>query len=240
MAGGRRRGNGTRVTRRSLLLLLAGVWLALAFAALLSVRSGVSAHGLSPLAPPSVTVPVTVPVTFTPPDATATPIATGTPTATSAATDTPAPVATQPGSVSGPQPTKVSFAQPTIGASGSGGPISASGGITSSGLLIAALLSCGVTIMGVIIAAIALTKLLRGGYGPFLKNLVLYSKRRMKRQGRRGVESAAEPEYDGWDSYEYDDSREWSARDAGRERRPAHGGVSRGAPHSYGSARERR
>lgn len=260
MVGGRRTGSRTRIACRPLLLLVAGVWLALALAVMLSAHSSsAAAHAMTPLASASSTTSTTTTPTNTPVSATDTPTVssttTATATATASATDTATATDTsgaaggdQGGSASGPQPTKVSFAQPTIGAGGGGGPAGASGGITSSGLLIATLLSCGVTIIGIIIAAVALTKLLRGGYGPFLKALLPFSKRWMK-QKSGDLGAVADRESAEWESYEYDESRRWSARDDGRSHRQENGHASRGrngasvsraAPRSYGSARDRR
>ena len=265
MVGGRRRGNTTRIACRPLLLLVAGVWLALALAALLTLRPGVVAHAQSPSGSP--TIPGCIPsATCTPtptdpatptktPNATDTPTGSGTATTTASATVAATATDTggnQGGSASGPQPTKVSFAQPTIGAGGGGGAVGSSGGITSSGLVISMLLSCGVTIMGIIIAAIALTKLVRGGYGPFLKALLPFSKRWMKGKPAANLTGGAmDTRDDDWQAYEYDDSRQWSAsaRDDGRSRRQEDGHASRGrngapasraAPRSYGSSRNRR
>lgn len=260
MVGGRRRGNTTRIACRPLLMLVAGVWLALALAIVFSAQSSrAAAHAQTLFNPLGSVTPTSteIPTATKTPKATDTPTPSGTATATTTAVATDTPTATDTGagntggSVSGPQPTKVSFAQPTIGASGGGGPVGASGGVTSSGLLIATLLSCGVTIMGIIIAAVALTKLVRGGYGPFLKALLPFSKRRMKRASSGAVAGAARDEDSDWNAYEYDDSREWSARDAdaGRSRRQENGyaspsrndgSVSRAAPRGYGSARDRR
>lgn len=263
MVGGRRRGITARVACRPALLLVAGVWLALALAVLLGARSSnAAAHAQNlPLSTPKTTQPTATPIiTVTigiTPLATDTPTVSGTATATTTAAATDTATATDTtggatggdqGGASGPQPTKVSFAQPTIGAGGGGGPAGSSGGITSSGLLISMLLSCGVTIMGIIIAAIALTKLVRGGYGPFLKAMLPFSKRWMK-QKSGDLGAMTERESDDWGAYDYDDSREWSARDDGRSRRQENGyasrgrdgaSVSRAAPRSYGSARDRR
>jgi hypothetical protein len=73
----------------------------------------------------------------------------------------------------GPQPTKVVFTQPTAGAGG-GGPLGGFSPTTfgSNGLLLATTSSCIVSLLGLIIAAIALSVLLRGGYGPFLRALL--------------------------------------------------------------------
>lgn len=250
MAGGWRRGDRRCVARRSLLLLtVAGVWLAMVCAVLLMAHPGASAHPLRPSGPLTPTdTPAVVP-TDTPPVATDTPVVAPTDTPASVAdtpTDTPLPTdnsgggagANQGGGSTAPQPTKVNFAQPTIGLSATSAQANSTGGVTSSGLLIAALMSCGVMILGVVIAGIALSMLLRGGYGPFLRALLPFSKRRWKKQQQR--ESAADPYDDGG----RDDSREWEARDGrdGRraENRPAGGATTRrrdGAAPARGTSR---
>lgn len=259
MAGGWRRGHRRAGVGRPLLLLIAGVWLALTFAALLGLHSGAAAHALNPVVPnsPLVTSTTSAP-TDTPVAPTDTPVVTATPSATAADTPTDTPIATSTSvgaggtsgvDSSGPQPTKVSFAQPTIGASGGGGVSGSGGGITSSGLLIASLLSCGVTVMGIIIAAVALRKLVAGGYGPFLKALLPFSKRWMNKRQARALGGETELGARDERPYEYDDSREWSARDGGWQRSPRQasptrgrngGPASRAAPRPYGSTRERR
>ncbi|WIG59840.1 MAG: hypothetical protein OJF49_002587 [Ktedonobacterales bacterium] len=118
------------------------------------------------------------PPTRTPPPGTATPSTTTTPTGTAIP-----PTATAPpsgggnnggGGPIGPQPTKVVFTQPTA-AAGANGPLQglASGTFASNGLLLATTSGCIVALLGVIIAAIALMVLLRDGYGPFLRVLLL-------------------------------------------------------------------
>lgn len=61
-----------------------------------------------------------------------------------------------------PTPTAVVFPKDTIA------PI----GPSMVGFVISATLTCGATVIAVIIAAFSLTALLRGGYGPFLRTLV--------------------------------------------------------------------
>lgn len=264
MPGGWRGGHRGHVAPRALLaLVMAPVWLALAIAVLLIAHPNASAHALRSALPLSPTnTPAAVP-TDTPPVATATPAAapTDTPAGVSdTPTDTPLPTdnsggdtgANQSGGSSAPQPTKVNFAQPTVGLSANSAQANTTGGVTSSGLLIAALMSCGVMILGVIIAGIALSMLLRGGYGPFLRALLPFSKRRWKK--RRQRENAGNGRDDGSrEPYGYDDSREWDAhdgRDARRaDNRPAGGATTRrrdggvptrGTPRSPHSARGRR
>jgi hypothetical protein len=237
MAGGWRRGDRGHAARRALLLsTVAGVWLAMACAVLLMTHPGAAAHALLPYGPLTPTDTPAVVATDTPPVATDTPIVAPTDTPASVddtPTDTPLPTdnsggnagANQGGGSTAPQPTKVNFAQPTVGLSANSAQANSTGGVTSSGLLIAALMSCGVMILGVVIAGIALSMLLRGGYGPFLRALLPFSKRRwQKRQQREGAA-------DRYDDGGRDDSREWEARDGrdGRraENRPAGGSTTR-------------
>jgi hypothetical protein len=139
----------------------------------------------------------------------------------------------------GAQPTKVVFSQPT-GGSSDGGPLQglSPGAFGSNGLLIAMTMSCLVGVLGLGVAAVAITVLVRGGYGPFLKALL-----RGKRAGQplgKGIRkgksaSGSAGDDDGWGdsrddwggSQEYGafaDSYEQPARSA---RAPA--GVPRGA-----------
>ncbi|HEU5440274.1 MAG TPA: hypothetical protein VFU88_13370 [Ktedonobacterales bacterium] len=172
------------------LLVVAGVWLAL-LGAVLGGASHASATARSPMRalPPSPSIAPSLPPlgTATPtntpgPPPTKTPAASPSPSGSPTATTQP--TATTPpdnggggggggGGDVGPQPTKVVFSQPTAGA-GSGSPL---GGLSpttfgSNGLLLATTSSCIVSLLGLIIAAIALTVLLRGGYGPFLRALL--------------------------------------------------------------------
>jgi hypothetical protein len=147
--------------------------------------------------PPTVTATPTATRTSRKPTPTPTPttgtIATKTPTAT------PVPAnnggggggaGTGGGSPSGPQPTKVVLSQPTIGASDSG-PLGGLGAATNgaNGVWIASLFGCITAILGILVAAIALSVLVRGGYGPFLRALALGSraKQRMKGSSGKGV-----------------------------------------------------
>jgi hypothetical protein len=127
-----------------------------------------------------------------------TPAATDTPTA--AATNTPQPTKAatatttshssnqNTGGTTAPQPTSVSFAQPTVGSSSdSNTQAVAPASLGSSGLMIATIMSCVSGVLGVIIFATALTILLRGGYGPFLRALLRNpGKRRGSARGRGG------------------------------------------------------
>ena len=191
--------------RRALVLLVAGVWLALAGLALSSGASRAVAAPFVALTSPFTSSPSDSPSpspsespsptpTDTPhpggtPTPSLTPSTTPTTTATSTATATATvapPVATNPGDI-GPQPTKVVSQLPSSD-SGGGGSL---GGLTpgafgSNGLLLATTSSCIVGLLGLLIAAIALAVLLRGGYGPFLKALL-----RGKRAGQKRDKGAA-------------------------------------------------
>jgi hypothetical protein len=96
-----------------------------------------------------------------------------------------------PGSAAG-QPTKVVLAQPTYGG-GDSGPLQ---GITpaafgSNGLLFATTMSCVVALLGLIVVAVAMRVLLRGGYGPFMRALLLGKRAGRKRSGKGAKASSA-------------------------------------------------
>jgi len=154
----------------------------------------------APLDDPTATnTPASGPPTATP-TATHTFRRTPTPTSTAAQTVTPGATATSTpaatggggggggvpndgGDNSGPQPTKVVLSQPTIGAVDNG-PL---GGLDTTsnganGVWIASLFGCFSAILGILVAAIALSVLVRGGYGPFLRALALGS--RANRNGK--------------------------------------------------------
>ncbi len=162
-----------------------------------SLRTLVSATGI-----PSISPIGTLPIDTTTPSPTSTPppASTTSPTAapTAAATATQAsnstPTATTDTSTGGnytggdgsstaggPQPTKVVLAQPTFqaGTDINGGPSDALSG--ANGLVLATVVGCVTGVLGIIIAAISLMVLVRGGYGPFLKQLL-----RGKRGAKRG------------------------------------------------------
>ncbi len=246
---------------RPLVLLLAAGWLAL----MLLVCVGASAVGIAsaspPLGNPTSSCTPTPPATAcpTPSDtptntptaatatstisATATPTGTGsTPTVT--ATDTPTATGGQTGGGytsdgnqnGGAQPTKVVLAQPTV-SSGSDSPLGSlsPGAISSNGLLLATSLSCVVAILGLIVAVIAMSRLINGGYGPFLKVLVLGK----RAGGPRGKAGAVADAYgDGGDhgdwgssgAYEYDGSAEYAAQHA--RVRSRNGNAGNGSPSS--------
>jgi len=229
MPGQRRPGNDqrARIQRAVVMLIAAGWLLALVIAAGGSV---VSAAGSSALVLPATTPPTTG-ATATP-TATATDTATATATATAsasasatatteasatatspaAATDTPPPDQGIFNPNTGPQPTKVVFAQPTVGAGASGaGGVLDPAAFGSNGLLLAASMSCVVAILGLVIAVVALYVLLHGGYGPFLRALLLG-----KRAGKgKGLGNTVAVEGQGRDqsgAYEFDGSAEYPAR----------------------------
>lgn len=185
---------------RGAALILAGVWLALLLGIGMAQRAKASPE--APWLPPLPIGTGTLTATYTPTSAateTATPTATvdtatpsvtataGTPTGTVTATATGAATATATsGSTGGggsnnygdpsssAEPTKVVFTQPTSG-SHDNGPLQGltPGAFTSNGLLLATSMSCIVTVLGVIVAVVAMSSLLRGGYGPFLRALAL-------------------------------------------------------------------
>ncbi len=195
---------------RALVLAIAAGWLlaaafALAAGSTQSVAASPDTHSSQALASSNTPGAPNTP-TSGPPTATSTSAAVASPTATSAAstpsatvtgtatdvatataTAAPPPVTTgggsyQGGGTTGPQPTRVVFTQPTVGSDG-GGPLQglSSSAFASNGLLIATTLSCVAAVLGIIIAAVALSVLIRGGYGPFLKSLW-----RGRRGSRRG------------------------------------------------------
>ena len=60
--------------------------------------------------------------------------------------------------------------------------------LTSNGLALATALACLAAILGLIVGSIALTSLIRRGYGPFLRSL-LRGKRKTKRRDGTGRRS---------------------------------------------------
>jgi hypothetical protein len=121
------------------------------------------------------------------PPPTRTPRGTATPTETAEATQTVAPTRapTQPNFTAGPQPTRVNFSQPTVGAStrfDSPGITGAPGG--PNGLVIATITGCITGLIALITTVIAFTVLRRGGYAPFLRLLLLGNRLGMRGQSR--------------------------------------------------------
>lgn len=224
---------------QTLTLLVAGLWLLILLTCVVGLRP-VAAAALGPSFPaPATTAPAITAVPPTKmPTATATspsqkPTATRTigPTATGAAGATATPAGTGGGGGgdgsgggggfqgSGPQPTRVVLAQPTAGAGGDAGLQGLSpAAFGSNGLLVATTLSCVIGILGLVIAFIALSVLLRNGYGPFLRALLLG-----KRAGRRSA-SAVSPAGVG-SGGRVGHTTSWDNEDAGRDYR---GGGTRG------------
>ena len=209
----RRQSRGSRQSSggRTLALICAAVWLVLLIG--LGVHSVEAASAKQWLTVPFILNAATTPTPCpTPPcpidtptnTATATPTTgTVTPSATVTATATTAPIATattapgggggggggnpnDSGSSAG-QPTKVVLAQPTY-AGGDSGPLQgiSPAAFGSNGLLFATTMSCVVALLGLIVVAVAMRVLLRGGYGPFMRALLLG-----KRAGRKGSSTGA-------------------------------------------------
>jgi hypothetical protein len=177
-----RQGSAARTSRRRRALIscaLAILWLTILCVGALAVGNAhtAQAHG-------AINNPAPTP-TDTPgghPFPTRTPRETA--TATSEATNTVAPTRepTQSNFTPGPQPTRVNFSQPTVGASArfdSPGITGAPGG--PNGLVIATITGCITGLIAIITTVIAFTVLRRGGYAPFLRLLLLGN-----RAGRRG------------------------------------------------------
>src|SRR5579859_1776258 len=185
-------GRPRRSPLRALALAIACGWLLLVLSVLVSPAvfafgsvnlPKIPSAATSICLPCTPTVPATIPLTVTPattPTGAATPTPGASPTATATATTPPGGGGGGGGGgqgggggPAGPNVTRVVYSQATVGANDNS-PLQ---GITpsafgSNGLLLASTLSCVVAILGVIIAAIALLVLVRGGYGPFLKALL--------------------------------------------------------------------
>ncbi|MGH2515516.1 MAG: hypothetical protein ACRDHP_07655, partial [Ktedonobacterales bacterium] len=229
-----------RLPVRAIMLAIACGWLLLTLSVLVSPAVFAFGPAQSASAPAISSPTHTATPTDTPPQSTPTP----TPTATVAGTTTPSttpsvspPTATATtapaggggggggnggggGGPAGPNVTRVVFSQPTFGANDNS-PLQ---GLTpsafgSNGLLLASTLSCVVALLGVIIAAIALLVLVRGGYGPYLKAL-LRGKRAGRKRGKGGeqAESAATP---AWNASQ-------NARPAAAGNYPGQGGYAPG------------
>lgn len=184
-SGQRRWQHGARA--QALVLLMAGLWLLILFTCIADPLpiSAASAQARSLAPTPTATLPISpIPTNILTPTVTPTgggkPTATTTvgPTATGAATATATPADTggDGGGYqgSGPQPTRVVLAQPTAGVGGDSGVQGLSpAAFGSNGLLVATTLSCVIAMLGLIVAVIALSVLIRTGYGPFLRVLLL-------------------------------------------------------------------
>jgi hypothetical protein len=182
-----RQGSAERVSRRRRALAscaLAILWLVVLGIGALALGGSptAQAHGASPA------IPRATEATPSGPTPTRTPRVTATPTETAEASKTVVPTRepTQPNSTAGPQPTRVNFSQPTVGASArfdSPGITGAPGG--PNGLVIATITGCITGLIALITTVIAFTVLRRGGYAPFLRLLLLGN-----RLGTRGQSSA--------------------------------------------------
>jgi hypothetical protein len=100
--------------------------------------------------------------------------------------------ASQPLATATPEPTSGAFSQPTVGVSTPVAPAT-NPALGSSGLAIATVLGCVTGVLGLLLGSIALTALLRGGYGPFLLTLLPGAKRRMARERAAGRERGRSP-----------------------------------------------
>lgn len=218
-------GRQRRSALRSLILALACGWLLLVLSVLVSspvlafmtLQTTYAAPYASNTSPTNTPVPPTnTPVLATStPTPTSGPSVTSTPSSTPNASPTVASTATATsapsnggggggggggqgggGGPAGPNVTRVVYSQPTVGVSDNG-PLQglSPSAFGSNGLLLASTLSCVVALLGVIIAAIALLVLMRGGYGPFLKALL-----RGKRAGRKRGKQAKAGVAPGWNT----------------------------------------
>lgn len=163
---------------------LAVLWLTIVAIGALATGGAPSAlaHGASNLTQQSI--PLHSPAATGSPEGTATPVD-GTPTAGATRTASPTRAPTKSSFTPGPQPTRVSFSQPTVGASArfdSPGIAGAPDG--PSGLVIATITSCITALLALITTVIAFSVLRRGGYAPFLRTLLL-GKRAAKRDQSR-------------------------------------------------------
>jgi hypothetical protein len=176
-----RQGTARRVTRPRRALAVC----ALALLWLIVLGVGALALGSAQAAQAQSAAPTPTDTPNGPPFPTRTPRETA--TAPSEATDTVVPThaPTQPNFTPGPQPTRVNFSQPTVGASArfdSPGITGASGG--PNGLVIATITGCITGLIALITTVIAFTVLRRGGYAPFLRLLLLGNRLGMRGQSR--------------------------------------------------------
>ncbi len=175
---------------------LALLWLALLTIGALAAGKAptAQAHGAGASGTQSIAWPGGPRGTDTPtdtPTATATRTRPVTPTAEITSTVAPTRAPTQAPFTPGPQPTRVTFSQPTVGASArfdSPGIAGAPDG--PNGMVIATIASCITAVLAIITTVIAFSVLRRGGYAPFLRLLLLGGKRGQARRGasraRRG------------------------------------------------------
>jgi len=198
LAGARRQGAG-----RAALLLVVVVWLAL----VVGVVAQANGAALAGSAPSASTFATTTP-TKSPPGkptptptltATATSSATATPTVAGTPSDTPTdtPTVFVYSGTAPPQPTKLVLSQPTVG-SGGGGFGGGVAGLGDSSMFVAVVLGCVTSVLGIVIGGVALLALIRSGYGPFLRALVLGKRARPQgaptgkaAKGRNGKDAPA-------------------------------------------------
>jgi hypothetical protein len=179
-----RQGKAERISRHRRALLscaLVAIWL-------MVLAVGALAVGGSPTAQAHSAVnaaPTDTPTPGGPPFPTRTPRETLTATAEVTNTVAPTRAPTQSNFTPGPQPTRVNFSQPTVGASArfdSPGITGAPGG--PNGLVIATITGCITGLLALITTVIAFTVLRRGGYAPFLRLLLLGNRAGMRGQSR--------------------------------------------------------
>lgn len=179
-----RQGNAGRISRRRRALVscaLAILWLVVLGVVALAVGGTPAAQAHSAVNN------ATPPPTDTPdaPTPTRTPRETATATADVTKTAAPTRAPTQSNFTPGPQPTRVNFSQPTVGASArfeSPGITGAPGG--PNGLVIATITGCITGLIALITTVIAFTVLRRGGYAPFLRLLLLGNRAGMRGRSR--------------------------------------------------------
>jgi hypothetical protein len=181
--------NGVHRRRRALLSrIIAFAWLAMLSIGALTVLAPQRALALGQERQDKQTIALpkfTSPTPIGSPQASATPTETKTPAVTRTASPTRAP--TQSNFTPGPQPTRVTFSQPTVGASArfdSPGITGAPDG--PNGLVIATITSCITALLALITTAIAFSVLRRGGYAPFLRTLLLGARAGKRGQTRAG------------------------------------------------------
>ncbi len=181
-----RQGKAERVSRHRRALAscaLAILWLVVLGVGALAMGGSPTAQAHSAVNADSSPTPTDTP--GGPPFPTRTPRVTATPTAEATETVAPTREPTQPNSTAGPQPTRVNFSQPTVGASArfdSPGITGAPGG--PNGLVIATITGCITGLIALITTVIAFTVLRRGGYAPFLRLLLLGNRLGMRGQSR--------------------------------------------------------
>jgi hypothetical protein len=142
-------------------------------------------------------------------------------------------VVSQPRATATPEPTSGAFSQPTVGVSTPVAPAT-NPALGSSGLAIATVLGCVTGVLGLLLGSIALTVLLRGGYGPFLRTLLPGAKRRMARARAAGRAGGRSPRPSG--------NYSGRGREPSRDRRDGAGPPPRrtGAPSSRTAGPRRR